>query len=433
MADRAATATVEVKSLAPGDLLNERFEVIQELGGGGFATVYEVFDTDIRRYWALKLFRSTSADEALQRELDAVWRIQHPNVLHVFWVDRVKSLSNSGTPKKMGPLRFLISELLQGETLETYIRGGETLPDSAIVQLGLELMDALIAIHPDIERMEDLQKKDAISGDEWTELQELQELGIIHRDIKPANLMLTPQGLKLFDFNIASRIGDPVYTRQGTTFYMPPESDASGTAWHPNVDLFAAGVVLYELICRAHPYAGLSNDEKDLLGDYIKPSRFRPDISEELQAFLAKACSKSGSERFQSAREMKREWERATQSMFESHREPARSEPRTDSTVDHVPRRHIVNEGGTDQIEVRPGEIEELSNLGAGWPAVLSSNSDGDAWASFGESRHLQGESPLLDACLAVVSRELPAGGTFQVSEKGVYVWSLGRQIVEFV
>lgn len=424
---------VEVKSLVPGDLLNDRFEVIQELGGGGFATVYEVFDTDIRRYWALKLFRSTSADEALQRELDAVWRIQHPNVLHVYWVDRVKSLSNSATPKKMAPLRFLISELLQGETLETYIRGGETLPDSAIVQLGLELMDALIAIHPDTDRIGDLQGKDAISGEEWSELQELQELGIIHRDIKPANLMLTPQGLKLFDFNIASRIGDPVYTRQGTTFYMTPEADASGTAWHPNVDLYAAGVVLYELLCRAHPYAGISNDEKDLLGDYIVPTRFRPDMSVELQEFLSKACARAGSSRFQSAREMRRAWELATQSLFEGHPEPPTTGPRADAIADQVPRRHIINEGATDQIEVRPGEIDELSNLGAGWPAVLSSNSDGEVWPSFGESRHLQGESPLLDACLKVVSRELPAGGTFQVSEKGVYVWSLGRQIVEFV
>src|SRR5687767_7430653 len=108
--------------LPAGAVVNGRFEVVGEpLGGGGFATVYKVFDTFERQYWALKLFRETSADEALQREISCLRQIQHPNVLHVVWADR----TDDGR-------RFLLTELLEGDTLEGYVRGTEKLPDAAV-------------------------------------------------------------------------------------------------------------------------------------------------------------------------------------------------------------------------------------------------------------------------------------------------------------
>ena len=77
--------------------------------------------------------------------------------------------------------------------------------------------------------------------------------GLIHRDIKPRNVMLTRAGAKLLDFNIASRVGDPVHTQSGTPPYQPP--DAGLTRWDVSTDLFAVGVLLYQLLCNGnHPY-----------------------------------------------------------------------------------------------------------------------------------------------------------------------------------
>src|SRR5581483_10647378 len=105
---------------------------------------------------------------------------------------------------------------------------------------------ALAAIHPDSARMAELEAKrddGGLSEAEFHEWQALQETGLVHRDIKPLNVMLTRQGAKLLDFNIASRVGDPVRTQSGTPPYQAP--DAQLTRWDVSTDLFAVGVLLY--------------------------------------------------------------------------------------------------------------------------------------------------------------------------------------------
>ena len=116
------------------------------------------------------------------------------------------------------------------------------------------------------------------------------------------NVILARRGAKLLDFNIASRVGDPVMTQSGTPPYQAPDADL--TRWDVSTDLFAVGVLLYELLCDGHhPYpAG-----QPIIGEpVIDPSTFRPDLPDGLRAFLVRACSSDRQDRFSTAREM---WE----------------------------------------------------------------------------------------------------------------------------
>ena len=115
------------------------------------------------------------------------------------------------------------------------------------MDVALDVLEALVAIHPDSQRLSELDRKkhgDDLSDAEYHEWMELQEHGLVHRDIKPLNIIMTRSCAKLLDFNIASRVGDPVYTQSGTPPFQPPDADL--TRWDVSTDLFVVGVVLYE-------------------------------------------------------------------------------------------------------------------------------------------------------------------------------------------
>ena len=122
----------------------------------------------------------------------------------------------------------------------------------------------------------------------------------MHRDIKPLNVVLTRTGAKLLDFNIASRVGDSVKTQSGTPPYQPPDADL--TRWDVSTDLFAVGVLLYQLLCDGqHPYP---NSRPMVDEPVIDPTTFRPDLNPALAEFLVKACASANVDRFSTAAEM---------------------------------------------------------------------------------------------------------------------------------
>ena len=129
---------------------------------------------------------------------------------------------------------------------------------------------------------------------------ELKDKGLIHRDIKPLNVMLTRTGAKLLDFNIASRVGDPVHTHSGTPPYQPP--DAGLTSWDVSTDLFAVGVLLYRLLCNGHPFPNAMPVVDVPVTD---PRTIRPDLSPDLAGFLIKACASASVDRFCTAADMR--------------------------------------------------------------------------------------------------------------------------------
>ncbi len=246
---------------AVGDVLDDRFEILGLLGQGGFSKVYRVRDAVEDEERALKLFDTAAGDEAVRREIGALRKIRHPNVVEVFWAGK------TGTGDW-----YLITEFIDGESLDEFVTGRRRLRDREAVDVALDLLDALVAFHP-----------------------------LVHRDIKPLNVMLTRTGAKLLDFNIASRVGDPVHTQSGTPPYQPP--DAGLTSWDVSTDLFAVGVLLYRLLCDGHhPFP----DARPAIGvPVIDPRTIRADLDADLAGFLVKSCAPLRANRFSTAADMR--------------------------------------------------------------------------------------------------------------------------------
>jgi serine/threonine protein kinase len=291
-AELRASAGAKAVEYAVGDVLDDRFEILDILGRGGFSKVYRVRDDVEDEERALKLFDNAAGYEAVRREIGALRKIHHPNVVEVFWAGK----TNLGD-------WYLITEFIEGKSLDEFVTGKRYLRDREAVDVALDVLDALVAFHPDSERLNQLDAKRR-DGDlseaesrEWTKLK---DKGLVHRDIKPQNVILTRSGAKLLDFNIASRVGDPVYTQSGTPPYQPPDADL--TRWDVSTDLFAVGVVLYRLLCNGHhpyPYS------KPMVAEpVIDPRTIRSDLNPDLAEFLIKACAPARADRFATAAEM---------------------------------------------------------------------------------------------------------------------------------
>ncbi len=282
-AEVRSSVGAKAAAYAVGHVLEGRFEILDVLGQGGFSKVYRVRDDVEGAERALKLFDSAAGYEAVRREIGALRKIHHPNVVEVFWAGK----TNVGD-------WYLITEFIDGESLDEFTTGKKHLRDREAVDVALDLLDALVAFHPDPARLRQL---DANASQKW---KELKDKGLVHRDIKPHNVMLTRTGAKLLDFNIASRVGAPVHTQSGTPPYQPP--DAGLTRWDVSTDLFAVGVLLYQLLCNGnHPFP---NAMPTVDGPVIDPRTIRSGLNPDLAEFLIKACAPASVDRFSTAADM---------------------------------------------------------------------------------------------------------------------------------
>jgi len=299
---RESTAGAEV-DYGVGDAIDDRFEVLEFLGKGGFSRVYRVRDELEGEERALKLFESAAGYDAVRRELTALRKVEHARVVRVYWAS-----------KAADGHWYLITEYIDGVSLDEYTSGGKRLRDREAVDVALDVLDALVAIHPDSVRLEELERRSEageLSEAEFAEWQSLRESGLVHRDVKPHNIVLARTGAKLLDFNIASRVGDPVHTHSGTPPYQPPDGDLG--RWDVSADLFAVGVVLYELLCDGeHPYP---RAQPVADAEPIDPKSIRPDLDADLAGFLRRACAPERAARFGRAVEMKDRLEEIRASM----------------------------------------------------------------------------------------------------------------------
>lgn len=258
------------------------YEILGRLGSGGMGLVFSAWDSRLQRDVAIKLLREEfSARDMRERflqEARAASGLNHPNICTIFDLGE-----QDGDP-------YLVMELLKGETLRSRIFSGPMAPEE-ILHIGTEIADALCAAHA---------------------------RGIIHRDIKPANIFLVAKPnnrwqAKVLDFGLAKvDLGDGLDARfhitgagatVGTVSYMSPEQ-ARGELLDARSDLFALGIVLYEMATGQVPFHGATSALVfvQLLSHPPEPVReLNPSIPKDLEKIIYKLLSKDRTARFQSA------------------------------------------------------------------------------------------------------------------------------------
>lgn len=256
-----------------------KYEITEVLGEGAMGVVYKGFDPDIRREVAIKTIRGALDDDGavtradrFRNEARAAGRLQHPGIVGVYDFGRD------------GDTAFIAMEFVQGQPLSRYIA------QSAAGQLPIGDDDIL-----------------SISGQLLEALHHAHEQGVWHRDVKPANLIMTRAGkLKIADFGIAriEASGLTMATSMiGTPMYMAPEQ-FQGKAIDRRVDIYSAGVVLYQLVTGRTPFSGTPEMlmYKAVHEMPVLPSQL-PGIerSDAYDAVLARAMAKSPTERFPTA------------------------------------------------------------------------------------------------------------------------------------
>ncbi|MFY0562785.1 protein kinase domain-containing protein [Archangium lansingense] len=271
----------------PGEALGgpdgRRYEVLEWMGGGGMGQVFRARDETLRREVALKFLLPHPGREAEALvEARAVARLDQENIVRIFDVAEWRGIPGvPGVP-------FLVMECLEGQSLAALLKRG----------------------HLEVERALEVLE-DICAG-----LTHAHERGIVHRDLKPGNVFLTREGtVKLLDFGlshlmVASTGSAPHLAMAGTPAYMAPEQ-WRGEAQDARTDIWAAGVVLYEMLSGEPPFVG--NSLVELRGrvtseEPAPPVRARnPEVPPEVESLLATALAKDPARRFPSARELRRE------------------------------------------------------------------------------------------------------------------------------
>lgn len=287
-----STQEPEPLSFADGSLVGSDYKIECRIGEGSFSTVYKVQHVVQGKYYAMKVLKDPAQAEVMFQEFGTGDRLpQHPNIAAIKWLARLPAPDN--TP-------YILSEYVDGEKLKDYCDGTKILPLSEVKRVAIALLNALDAIHPKIDRINELNNKTRNDNDEH-ELEDLRRSGILHRDIKPDNILLDNRNIpKLIDFNIAA-IAEYATGRGGTPRYWAP--DRGQPEWEPSSDLFSLGVVLYELVTHLHPYANNTPGN----GNPYDPLHIAPDsnISREFADFLLKAVQATRNKRFQTAAKMR--------------------------------------------------------------------------------------------------------------------------------
>jgi serine/threonine-protein kinase len=269
-----------------GRLIGGRYRLIAPLGEGGMATIWRALDEQLDREVAIKLLREQFGVDAgfaarFKQEARSAGSLAHPNIVPVY---------DYGTDED--GTQFIVMQLVEGDDLATILRERGALETDEAVRIALGVASALEAAH---------------------------RRGLVHRDVKPGNILLTDDGdVKVTDFGIARAVAEASMTVTGTTLgsvhYFSPEQ-ARGDEVTGASDVYALGIVLYEMLTARRPFEGDSAAGvalKRLSEDPPPPSSFRP-VPSGLSAIVMRALQREPRDRFPDAgsfAEALRVWQR---------------------------------------------------------------------------------------------------------------------------
>lgn len=260
-----------------GQKINDRYEIISNIGEGGMANVYLAHDTILDRKVAIKILRGDLASDEkfvrrFQREALSASSLSHPNIVEMYDVGE-----DNGE-------YYIVMEYIKGKTLKQLLkkRGFLTVPE--VIDIMLQLTDGLAQAH---------------------------DLYIIHRDIKPQNILILENGLvKITDFGIAMALNASNLTQtnsvMGSVHYLSPEQ-ASGKGSTIKSDIYSLGIIMYELLTGKLPFKGENAIEIALkqLKDQMPNIRKQiSDIPQSIENIILKATAKNPKNRYNSVREM---------------------------------------------------------------------------------------------------------------------------------
>lgn len=261
--------------MAGETLLNGRYALVAQQGSGGMSVIYKAIDRALGRTVAVKILRpSLTQDPAFldkfRMEARSVANLSHPNIV---------TIHDVGSD---GPTHYIVMEMVEGTDLKKIIKSQGALPLDRALNLGIQICDGIGYAH---------------------------RSGLVHADVKPQNVLVTPEDMvKVTDFGIAQALSDTQPRQKqdvvwGSPHYFSPEQ-ARGEPPDPAADVYAIGIVLFEMLSGELPYAGAN--QQDLALAHIRErvpmvTERNPLVPESLAKIVFKAMSKEPQGRYREA------------------------------------------------------------------------------------------------------------------------------------
>lgn len=263
-----------------GKRISNRYKILESIGGGGMANVYLAHDIILDRDVAVKILRIDLADESnlirrFQREAQSATSLVHPNIVGVYDVGEENDL------------HYIVMEYVEGMDLKQYIHEHYPIPYEKTVDIMLQILSAVKVAH---------------------------QHQIIHRDLKPQNILIDKQGnVKITDFGIAMALSETSITQTnsllGSVHYLSPEQARGGMATQKS-DIYALGIVLYEMIMGKVPFDGesaVSIAIKHLQTTVPSVKEQNPVIPQSIDNIILRSTAKDPFLRYQSIEEMEKD------------------------------------------------------------------------------------------------------------------------------